>query len=357
LIVSSSYRIAVIPGDGIGMEVVPEGLKVLETLASQFDITFEFEHFDWSCERYLETGAMMPDDGIEQLSHFDAIFLGAVGFPSVLDHVSLWGLLIPIRREFQQYINLRPVRLFEGMQCPLVGKQPGDIDFYVVRENCEGEYSNVGGRMYAGTENEMAMQQSIFTRKGTDRVLKYAFELASSRPAKRLTSATKSNGIIHTMPFWDERVVAMAKNYTDIDVDKYHIDILVAHFVNRPEIFDVVVGSNLFGDILSDLGPGITGTIGIAPSANINPEGEFPSMFEPVHGSAPDIAGQGIANPIGQIWSAAMMLDHLGHRDAHDALLTAIEDVLRDRDNLTPDLGGAANCADCGSAIASRLAV
>ncbi len=350
-----AYRIAVIPGDGIGTEVVPEGLKVLQALAPRFDIEFQFEHFDWSCERYLETGAMMPEDGIEQLSSFDAIFLGAVGFPSVLDHVSLWGLLIPIRREFQQYINLRPVRLFEGMRCPLADKQPGDIDFYVVRENNEGEYSNVGGRLYAGTDDEMAMQQSIFTRRGTDRVLRYAFELAQSRPRKRLTSATKSNGIMHTMPFWDERVAAMAENYPEIELDKYHIDILVSHFVNKPEIFDVVVGSNLFGDILSDLGPGVTGTIGIAPSANINPERDFPSMFEPVHGSAPDIAGQGIANPIGQIWSAAMMLDHLGHRDAHDAIVTAIEDVIRERDRLTPDMGGDASCTDCGSAIASRL--
>jgi len=273
----------------------------------------------------------------------------------VLDHVSLWGLLIPIRREFQQYVNLRPVRLFEGMQCPLAGKQAGDIDFYVVRENCEGEYSNVGGRMFAGTDDEMAMQQSIFTRKGTDRVLKYAFELAMSRPRRRLTSATKSNGIIHTMPFWDERAAAMAEKYPEITTDKYHIDILVSHFVNRPEIFDVVVGSNLFGDILSDLGPGVTGTIGIAPSANINPERNFPSMFEPVHGSAPDIAGQGIANPIGQIWSAAMMLQHLGHADAHDAIVTAIEDVIRERDSLTRDMGGSASCADCGSAIADRL--
>ncbi len=350
------YRIAVIPGDGIGNEVVPEGRTVLQTLAPRFGLSFEFEHFDWSCERYLETGAMMPEDGIEQLSKFDAIFLGAVGFPTVLDHVSLWGLLIPIRREFQQYVNLRPVRLFEGMQCPLVGRQPGDIDFYVVRENCEGEYSNIGGRLYQGTDAEMAMQQSIFTRKGTDRILKYAFELAKWRPRKRLTSATKSNGIIHTMPYWDERVAAMAENYPGVEVDKYHIDILVAHFVNRPDIFDVVVGSNLFGDILSDLGPGVTGTIGIAPSANINPEGDFPSMFEPVHGSAPDIAGQGIANPIGQIWSAAMMLQHLGHQDAHDAIVTAIEDIIREQDNLTADMGGASSCSDCGSSIAARLA-
>lgn len=353
---SSAYQVAVIPGDGIGKEVVPEGIKVLETVSRNFELSFEWKHFDWSCERYLESGAMMPEDGIQQLSSFDAIFLGAVGFPTVLDHVSLWGLLIPIRREFQQYINLRPVRLFEGMQCPLAGKKPGDIDFFVVRENCEGEYSNIGGRLNAGTEDEMVMQQSVFTRKGVDRVLHYAFELAQSRKAKRLTSATKSNGIIHTMPYWDERVVAMAKNYPDIELDKYHIDILVSHFVNKPEIFDVVVGSNLFGDILSDLGPGITGTIGIAPSANINPEGNFPSMFEPVHGSAPDIAGQGIANPIGQIWSAAMMLDHLGHRDAHDAIIRAIEDVIRQRKALTPDLGGTASCVQCGDAVVASLA-
>ncbi|MDJ0776911.1 MAG: tartrate dehydrogenase [Gammaproteobacteria bacterium] len=352
----TSYRIASIPGDGIGNEVVPEGIKVLESVGQRCGINFEFTHFDWSCERYLETGAMMPADGIEQLAAFDAIFLGAVGFPTVLDHVSLWGLLIPIRREFRQYVNLRPVRLFEGMRCPLAGRQPGDIDFYVVRENNEGEYSNVGGRLFAGTDDEMAMQQSIFTRKGTDRILRYAFELAQSRPRKRLTSATKSNGIIHTMPFWDERVEAMAANYPEIEVDKYHIDILVSHFVNRPEIFDVVVGSNLFGDILSDLGPGVTGTIGIAPSANINPEREFPSMFEPVHGSAPDIAGQGIANPIGQIWTAAMMLAHLGQRDAHDLVLDAIERTIRDRDRLTRDMGGSASCAECGDAIAAAVA-
>ncbi len=352
---TNQYRIAVIPGDGIGKEVVPEGIKVLEAVSSSFDISFECEYFDWSCERYLETGSMMPADGIKQLLSFDAIFLGAVGFPTVLDHVSLWGLLIPIRREFQQYINLRPVRLFEGMQCPLVGKKPGDIDFYVVRENCEGEYSNVGGRLYAGTDQEVAMQQSIFTRVGVDRALKYAFELAQSREKRHLTSATKSNGIIHTMPFWDERVEAMSQDYPEVRVDKYHIDILTAHFVNRPEIFDVVVGSNLFGDILSDLGPGITGTIGIAPSANINPERNFPSMFEPVHGSAPDIAGQGIANPVGQIWSAAMMLDHLGHREAHDAIMRAIETVIRERDSLTPDLGGSASCEQCGDALSHAV--
>ena len=351
----TTYKIAVIPGDGIGNEVVPEGLKVLDAIAPRFGLAFDYGHFDWSCERYLETGAMMPDDGIAQLAAFDAIFLGAVGFPTVLDHVSLWGLLIPIRREFRQYVNLRPVRLFDGMRCPLAGKRAGDIEMMIVRENCEGEYSNIGGRLNAGSDDEMAMQQSVFTRKGTDRVLRYAFELARSRPRRRLTSATKSNGIIHTMPFWDERVEAVAADYPDIELDKYHIDILVSHFVNKPEIFDVVVGSNLFGDILSDLGPGVTGTIGIAPSANINPEREFPSMFEPVHGSAPDIAGQGIANPIGQVWSAAMMLDHLGHREAHDAIVAAIEAMIRDGDRLTPDLGGSHRCADCGDAIAERV--
>ncbi len=352
----ASYRIAVIAGDGIGTEVVPEGIRVLEAIGDRFDIAFEFEHFDWSCERYHQTGAMMPADGIARLAEFDAIFLGAVGYPGVPDHVSLWGLLIPIRREFEQYINLRPVRLFEGASCPLAGKKPGDIDFYVVRENCEGEYSNVGGRLYAGTPDEIVMQQSIFTRRGVDRVLRYAFDLAQSRPRKRLTSATKSNGIIHTMPFWDECVDAMAADYPEIELDKYHIDILTSHFVNRPEIFDVVVGSNLFGDILSDLGPGVTGTIGIAPSANINPERRFPSMFEPVHGSAPDIAGQGIANPIGQIWSAAMMLEHLGHRDAHDAIVLAIENVIRAGDSLTPDMGGSASTSECGNAIVEAIA-
>jgi tartrate dehydrogenase/decarboxylase/D-malate dehydrogenase len=278
-----------------------------------------------------------------------------VGFPGVPDHTSLWGLLIPIRREFEQYINLRPVRLFEGAPCPLAGKQPGDIDFLVVRENCEGEYSDVGGRLYPGTEDEVVIQQSIFTRKGVDRVVDYAFKLAQNRPRKRLTSATKSNGIIHTMPFWDERVTAIAERYPEVDVDKYHIDILTSHFVNKPEIFDVVVGSNLFGDILSDLGPGITGTIAIAPSANINPEGRHPSMFEPVHGSAPDIAGQNIANPIGQIWSGAMMLAHLGHQQAHDAILVAIENTIRSGENLTRDMGGKASTQAAGQAIAAYI--
>jgi tartrate dehydrogenase/decarboxylase/D-malate dehydrogenase len=351
----SSYKIAVIPGDGIGTEVVPEGIRVLEKVARKFGIDFEWREFDWSCETYARTGRMMPEDGLDQLRPFDAIFLGAVGFPGVPDHVSLWGLLIPIRREFQQYVNLRPVRLFPGVTPPLAGRTPGEIDYMIVRENNEGEYSEIGGRLYRGGENEMAVQQSVFTRHGTDRILRYAFELARSRPARHLTSATKSNGIIHTMPFWDERVRAVAADYPDISVDQYHIDILAANFVLHPDWFDVVVGSNLFGDILSDLGPATTGTIAIAPSANLNPERDYPSMFEPVHGSAPDIAGQGIANPIGQIWSGAMMLDHLGHSEAARAVEAAIEAVLAGPGPRTPDLGGGASTAEFGAAIADAI--
>ena len=330
---------------------MPEGLRVLEAAGKKHGINFQWTEFDWSCETYLKTGRMMPEDGIEQLRAFDAIYLGAVGFPTVADHVSLWGLLIPIRRAFDQYINLRPVRLFEGVPCPLVGKNAGDIDFYVVRENTEGEYSAIGGIQYEGTEHEIVAQQSVFTRRGVDRVVKYAYELAQSRDAKHLTSATKSNGIIHSMPYWDQRVIEMAKSYPDVKTDQFHIDILTANFVRMPEYFDVVVGSNLFGDILSDLGPACTGTIAIAPSANMNPEKAHPSMFEPVHGSAPDIAGQGIANPIGTIWVGAMMLQHLGHPEAHDTIMTAIENVLREGKHLTPDMGGKASTIELGKAI------
>ena len=351
----NTLNIALIPGDGIGMEVMPEGVRALEAAGSKHGVEFKWQEFDWSCERYLETGAMMPEDGIDQLRAFDAIYLGAVGFPTVADHVSLWGLLIPIRREFDQYINLRPVRLFEGVPCPLAGKKAGDIDFYVVRENVEGEYSAIGGIQYEGTENEVVIQQNVFTRRGVDRVQNYAFELAQSRPEKHLTSATKSNGIIHSMPYWDARLKEMGKNYPDVIVDQYHIDILTANFVRMPEHFDTVVGSNLFGDILSDLGPACTGTIAIAPSANMNPEKEHPSMFEPVHGSAPDIAGEGIANPIGTIWAGAMMLQHLGCQDAHDDIMTAIENVLREGANLTPDMGGKANTEELGKAIAAAI--
>lgn len=351
----STYKIAVIPGDGIGKEVVPEGIRVMGAVAKKFGISFEWDQFDWSCERYHGQGAMMPEDGLDQIKGHDAIFLGAVGFPGVPDHVSLWGLLIPIRREFDQYVNLRPVRLFEGVKCPLAGRVPGDIDFLIVRENVEGEYSEIGGRLYQDTERELAVQQAVFTRFGVDRIMRYAFELAKTRPAKHLTSATKSNGIIHSMPYWDERHAEMATAYPDIKTDKFHIDILSANFVLHPDWFDVVVGSNLFGDILSDLGPAVTGTIGIAPSANINPEGDFPSMFEPVHGSAPDIAGKGIANPIGQIWSGAMMLDHLGHKDAGAAVVAAIEAVIKDGTALTPDMGGRSDTKALGQAVMDAL--
>lgn len=351
----TKYKIAVIPGDGIGKEVVPEGIRVLDKVAAKFGLEFQYDHFDWSCETYKATGRMMPDDGIDRLRDYDSIYLGAVGFPGVPDHVSLWGLLIPIRRTFQQYVNLRPVRLFEGVASPLAGREPGDIDFYVVRENVEGEYSEIGGRMNHGTPEEFVTQVNVFSRKGVDRIVRYAFDLAQSRPKKHLTSATKSNGIFYTMPYWDERVREVSKDYADVTWDQFHIDILTAHFVQRPDRFDVVVGSNLLGDILSDLGPAVTGTIGIAPGANINPEREFPSMFEPVHGSAPDIAGKGIANPIGQIWSASMMLDHLGHGDAGAAIVTAIEGVLKDKAALTPDMGGKANTQDLGKAIADAI--
>ncbi|HXN55996.1 MAG TPA: tartrate dehydrogenase [Myxococcales bacterium] len=347
-------KIAVIPGDGIGKEVVPEGIRVLDAAAAKFDLAFEWEMLPWSCEHYAKTGRMMPEDGLARIRNHDAIFLGAVGFPGVPDHISLWGLLIPIRRQFQQYVNLRPVRLMEGVPSPLRDRKPGDIDFWVVRENSEGEYSAIGGRSHEGTDQEMVIQETVFTRKGVDRILRYAFELARSRPKKHLTSATKSNGIAITMPYWDERVKAMAKSYPEVRVDQFHIDILCAHFVQHPDRFDVVVGSNLFGDILSDLGPGATGTIGIAPSANLNPEREFPSMFEPVHGSAPDIAGKGIANPVGQIWSGAMMLEHLGHKAAAASVLRAIETVLREGPR-TRDMGGKASTVELGRAVVEAL--
>ncbi len=350
------YNVAVIPGDGIGLEVVPEGIRVLEAAGHRFDIDFNWQTLPWGCENYNRTGRFMPEDGIEQLKEFEAIFLGAVGFPGVPDHLSLWELLIPIRRELEQYVNLRPVRMLKGMDTPLKNRGPEDIDFVIVRENNEGEYSQIGGRLYSGTESEVVVQESVFTRKGVDRVLRYAFELARSREAKHLTSATKSNGIIHTMPYWDERFRAMAEGYPDIATDQYHIDILTAHFVLHPDWFDVVVGSNLFGDILSDLGPAVAGSIGIAPSANINPERERPSMFEPVHGSAPDIAGRGIANPIGQIWSGAMMLEHLGELDAARSIEGAIEQVLAQSDARTPDIGGKATCSELGEEIESIVA-
>jgi tartrate dehydrogenase/decarboxylase/D-malate dehydrogenase len=352
------YRIAAIPGDGIGKEVVPEGLRVLEAAGKKYGFNLVIDEFPFaSCDYYLAHGQMMPEDWKAQIGGHDAIFFGAVGWPqTVPDHVSLWGSLVQFRRQFDQYVNLRPVRLMPGVRSPLAGRKPGDIDFVVVRENTEGEYSSVGGRMFADTEREFVVQETVMTRIGVDRVVRYAFDLARQRPKKHLTSATKSNGISITMPYWDERVVAVAKDFPDVRWDKYHIDILTAHFVLNPDRFDVVVGSNLFGDILSDLGPACTGTIGIAPSGNIDPERRFPSLFEPVHGSAPDIAGQDIANPIGQIWAGAMMLDHLGEPEAAGAIVKAIEAVLAEEKLRTRDLGGEADTETCGKAVAEALA-
>ena len=358
------HRIAVIDGDGIGKEVMPESLRVLDTAARRFGIALETKTFAFAdCEHYARHGKMMPDDWKDQLGGFDAILFGAVGWPATVpDHVSLWGSLLKFRREFDQYVNLRPARLMPGIRSPLVDRngqalKPGDIDMLIVRENTEGEYSSIGGRMFEGTEREVVMQETVMSRVGVDRVLKYAFEEAMKRPRRKLTSATKSNGISITMPYWDERVAEMAKAYPEVSVDRFHIDILTAHFVQRPQQFDVVVASNLFGDILSDLGPACTGTIGIAPSASLNPTRQWPSLFEPVHGSAPDIAGKGVANPIGQIWSAALMLDFLGHRDAHDAMVAAIEAVLEPKSGAprTPDLGGRGSTSDVGRAVEEAL--
>jgi tartrate dehydrogenase/decarboxylase/D-malate dehydrogenase len=353
-------RIAVIPGDGIGQEVMPEGVRVLQAAAARFDVPLEIEHFDIAnAAHYTRTGQMLPPDWFETLRPFDAILFGAVGWPDVVpDHVSLWGSLLQFRRRFDQYVNLRPCRLMPGVPSPLAGRQPGDIDFLVVRENTEGEYSSIGGAIFEGTDREVVVQETVMTRVGVDRVLEYAFELARSRPARRLTSATKSNGISITMPYWDQRVAAMAEHYPDVAREQFHIDILAANFVLRPDHFDVVVASNLFGDILSDLGPACTGTIGIAPSGNINPPREFPSLFEPVHGSAPDIAGRGIANPIGQIWSVSLMLEHLGHPLAAAAVLDAIERTLAHGPQgapFTPDMGGTAGTARLGAAIAAAV--
>ena len=349
-----SYKIAVIEGDGIGHEVVPEGLRVLEAAARRFDFKLSWQHFDWSCQTYLKTGRMMPQNGLEQLRQFDAIYLGAVGYPGVPDHVSLWGLLIPIRRGFKEYVNLRPARLLQGITSPLASRKAGDIDFVIVRENSEGEYSEVGGRVNRNTESDMAIQEVIFTRRAVDRILRYAFELARTRK-KHVTSATKSNGIVYAMPFWDERFAAISKDYPDVKADQFHIDILTAHFVAHPDWFDVVVGSNLFGDILSDLGAAVVGSMGLAPSANLNPECEYPSLFEPVHGSAPDIAGKGIANPVAQIWSGAMMLDHLGQKEAACAVEEAIFRALATSVVRTRDIGGNASTRDMGEAIAAEV--
>ena len=351
------YNIACIPGDGIGKEVVPVGVRILKNVAQKHQFKINFDEYDFaSCDYYERHGKMLPDDWKAKIGKHDAIFFGAVGIPDrVPDHISLWGSLLQFRREFDQYINIRPVKLFPGIEPPLANKKPGDIDMLIIRENTEGEYSSVGGRMYMGTEREIAIQETIMSRHGVDRVQKFAFEAAKRRKRKKLTNATKSNGISITMPFWDERFYENKKQYPDIETDQFHIDILVARFVLNPEWFDVVVASNLFGDILSDLGPACTGTIGIAPSGNINPENKFPSLFEPVHGSAPDIAGKGIANPIGQIWSGAMMLDYLGEKEAAKTIVDSIEKTLSDKKNRTKDLNGESNTIECANAVEANL--
>lgn len=350
----SEYRIAVIPGDGIGREVMPEGVRVMEAAGARHGISFRWQEFPWSCDWYKAHGRMCPEDAPDILRAFDAIYFGAVGNPAIVpDHISAWGLLINFRRWFDLYVNLRPVRLFEGIAPPLAGRKPGEIDYLVVRENTEGEYGSIGGRIYEGTERELVTQTAVFSRKGTDRIMRYAFELARTRK-KHVTSCTKSNGISISMPYWDERFAEMKKNYPDVRADQYHVDGLTIQLVLNPERFDVIVASNLFGDILSDLGPATTGTIGIAPSGNINPERTAPSIFEPVHGSAPDIAGKGIANPIGQIWSGALMLEHLGHAQAAADVVRAIERVLREGPR-TPDMKGSASTAEVGAAVADAL--
>jgi tartrate dehydrogenase/decarboxylase/D-malate dehydrogenase len=354
---TKQFRIALIPGDGIGTEVVPPAVDILEAIGRMHGFSFIWTEHDWGCSRFLRNGTFMPADGMVQVRGADAILLGAVGAPDVPDHLSLWGMLIPLRRELRQYVNLRPVKLLPGVRSPLADRKPEEIDFVIVRENNEGEYSRIGGRIYEGTDDEIVIQEAIFTRRGVDRIIDYAYQMARTRKRRHLTSATKSNGIFHTMPFWDERFAVIGERYPDVATAKYHIDILTAHFVQHPDRFDVVVGSNLFGDILSDLGPALVGSIGLAPSANINPEREFPSMFEPVHGSAPDIMGKGIANPIGQIWAAAMMLDHLGEGAAARSIERAIETVVGSPDSpRTPDLGGKAGTKEVGRAIEHALA-
>ncbi|TAK86463.1 MAG: tartrate dehydrogenase [Betaproteobacteria bacterium] len=348
------HLIAVIPGDGIGREVIPEGVRVLEAVGAQHGLRFAWTEFPWSCDWYKAHGRMCPEDAADTLRKYDAVYFGAVGNPDVVpDHIAVWGLLINFRRWFDLYVNLRPVRLFAGMPCPLAGRKPGDIDYVVIRENTEGEYGNVGGRVYEGTEREVVMQQAIFSRKGTDRIMKYAFELARSRK-KHLTSATKSNGISITMPYWDERFAEIKKQYPDVKTDQYHVDGLTIQMVLNPDRFDVIVASNLFGDIISDLGPATAGTIGIAASGNINPERTAPSIFEPVHGSAPDIAGRKIANPLATIWSGALMLEHLGHAAAAADVVQAIERVIVEGPH-TPDMRGKASTSEVGAAVAEAV--
>jgi len=349
---TAAPRVAVIPGDGIGHDVIEVARGVLDAAGSRHGFRLDYQTHDWSCQRYVETGAMMPDDALDVLREQDAVLLGAVGWPGVPDHVSLWGLLIPIRRAFRQYANIRPAKGLPGVDSPVRGAQ--QMDLVVVRENVEGEYSEIGGRLNRGYPDEMAVQESVFTRVGVTRIARHAFALAQERRG-RLTSATKSNGIVHTMPFWDEVVREVAEDYPDVEWESMHIDALAARVVLDPARFDVIVASNLFGDVLSDLTAAVSGSLGVAPSANLDPTGQCPSMFEPVHGSAPDIAGQGVANPAAAVWSAAMMLDHLGHGDAAAEVLRAVEASLADPSTRTRDLGGTASTQDAGAAMIDLL--
>jgi tartrate dehydrogenase/decarboxylase / D-malate dehydrogenase len=349
-------RIAVIPGDGIGQEVVPAGLAVLEAAAGRVGAVIETTAFPWSCAYYREHGRMMDRDALARLQEFDAIYLGAIGDPTVPDHVSVWEMILPVRQQFEQYVNLRPMRLLPGIVSPLAGREPADIDMVCVRENCEGEYAGQGGRFDGGTPGERAEQVGVFTRRGIERVVRYAFELARRRPRRLLASATKSNALQHSMVLWDEVVADVHADYPDVAMRKYHVDALAARMVTAPQSLDVIVASNLFGDILTDLGAAVSGSLGVAPGANLNPERTHPSMFEPIHGSAPDIAGRGVANPIGAIWAAALMLDHLGERDAHDAIVGALEGVLVEGRVRTPDLGGTATTVDVTRAVLGRVA-
>jgi tartrate dehydrogenase/decarboxylase / D-malate dehydrogenase len=349
------YRIAVIPGDGIGQEVLPPGLSVLSAAAESAGFALSTVEFPWGCALYERTGRLLEPDGLDRLADFDAIYFGAVGSPSVPDHVTIWELILPIRQKFDQYVNLRPMRLLPGVSCPLAGRGPSDVEWVCVRENSEGEYSGAGGRLHRGTPQEVAVENAVFTRLGIERIVRYAFELASRRPRRLLASATKSNALRHSMVLWDEVVASVARDYAAVTVQRYHVDALAARMITHPGTLDVIVGSNLFGDILTDLGAAITGSLGLAPGANINPERRHPSMFEPIHGSAPDIAGRGIANPIGAIWAGAMMLDHLGEREAHDRVMAAVGRTLAEGVVRTPDLGGRATTAEMAAAVRAAL--
>ena len=348
-------RVAVIAGDGIGKEVIPAGIEVVKKAAALCGAQVEFTEFPWGCDFYHRHGKMMDDDGFERLREYDAIYLGAIGDPTVPDHISVWQLILPIRQRFDQYVNLRPMRLVAGAKTPLAGRGAADIDMICVRENSEGEYAGIGGRLHPGTPDDIAQQVSVMTRRGIERIARYAFETASTRPRKLLASATKSNALQYTMVLWDDVLERVGKDYPGVSWRKYHVDALVARMVTDPGSLDVIVASNLFGDILTDLGAAVSGSLGIAPSGNINPERKYPSMFEPIHGSAPDIAGKGVANPIGAIWAGALMLDHLGAREGHDLIVRAIERVMGGDGPRTPDLGGRAGTRDVANAVLQGL--